>query len=146
MIRKDYTFNPATTPATILFVQPIDLSRFGAIFNVTKGQVIYNPSDPTMLGTVSGQVLSLSYAPTAASVALSSMSATDVLQVFYSGDNYPVLSVEQATFEGSTNQELLGQVLIELRVLNHQIYDMNSGRSTGREDPDSIRHEILTNF
>lgn len=141
MVRKDYQFNPGP-PSSITFTNPVDQTKLGAIFNMSSGAIIYNPGDPLTTGSLIGQTLTLTKN-------CSTMSTTDVLQVFYSNDVNALgdISVlEQGLFEGMTTQELLGQVLIELRVLNHQIYDMNSGRSTGKEDPNSLRTEILTNF
>jgi hypothetical protein len=77
MIRKDYVFNSATR--TITFTNSVDIVKIGAIFNVTAGINIYSSGDPSTTGSISGQVLTLVYNTT-------SMSNSDVLQIFYSGD------------------------------------------------------------
>jgi len=77
MIRQDYTFNASAK--TITFTNPISLSKLGAIFNVTAGILIFNVSDPTANGSLTGNVLTLTYNTT-------TMNNTDTLQIFYSSD------------------------------------------------------------
>jgi hypothetical protein len=74
MIRKDYTFNAVAK--TITFADPIVLEQLGIITNIVDGVRIYNPMDASASGTLSGQVLTLTYDT-------SSMSNSDKLQVFY---------------------------------------------------------------
>jgi len=84
MIRKDYVFNH--TAKTITFTNAVDIKNLGIIVNQADGIQIYNALDPALVGTLVGQVLTLTYDT-------SSMSDSDSLQIFYAGqDNALLLS------------------------------------------------------
>ena len=73
----NYSFNPATRQLTFNdYTNTLDLDSILLITNTTDGIIIYNFTDPNLLGTISGNVLTLAYNTT-------SMSATDELSVFY---------------------------------------------------------------
>jgi hypothetical protein len=84
MIRRDYTFNAAAR--TITFAGDVTIEQLGVVTNLVYGVQIYNAMDPTKVGTLTGNVLSLTYDT-------SSMSNTNALQVFY-GNSSQMLSVE----------------------------------------------------
>lgn len=71
--RTDYTFNASAR--TITFAGAITLDQLLLITNVTDNVIIYNFADPTLGGSLVGDVLTLVYNTT-------SMSNTDVLQIF----------------------------------------------------------------
>lgn len=77
MIRQDYTFNPSLR--TVTFTNTVLQNKIGIITNVSRGIVIYNGADSSALGTLSGKVLTLAYNTSA-------MNSSDVLQVFYAGE------------------------------------------------------------
>jgi len=72
----NYSFNASAKTITFNDYASIDLERILLITNVTDNIIIYNFADPTKGGTVSGNVLTLTYNTT-------SMSNTDDLQIFY---------------------------------------------------------------
>lgn len=76
VIIPDYTFNAASKTITFSAFSSIDLERVLVITNVTSNVMIYNFVNPAMGGTVSGNVLTLTYNTT-------SMSNTDRLQIYY---------------------------------------------------------------
>jgi len=70
-----YTFIPASRQ--IVFADAsFALKNLLAVVNVTDGLIIYNPSDPSTIGTTAGVVLTLLYDTTL-------MSATDDLLIYY---------------------------------------------------------------
>jgi hypothetical protein len=72
---ETYTFSPSTKQVTFITTQTITLERLLLITNVTTNQIIYNFADPSAGGTLSGNVLTLSYNTT-------SMSASNKLQIY----------------------------------------------------------------
>jgi hypothetical protein len=60
-----------------MFIDEISIEQLGVIYNIVDGVSIYNPSDITQSGTISGNILTLTYDT-------SSMSDSDKLQIFYS--------------------------------------------------------------
>jgi hypothetical protein len=72
----NYSFNHLAKTITFNDYSSIDLERILLITNVTKNIIIYNFADPTKGGTVSGNVLTLTYDTTG-------MADTDKLQIFY---------------------------------------------------------------
>jgi len=93
MIRSDYTFDKAAH--TITFTQPVVLSKIGLINDVTAGIQIFNPGDPTLNGSLTGQVLTLTYNTSA-------LNNADILQVFYSGSGDNALLQSSAITTVST--------------------------------------------
>ena len=81
MARKlvvSYTFNHATKQVSILdYASPV-LANILLIVDVTNGATIYQPNNPSLLGTLSGQVLTLAYDTTG-----SGFANTDSLEIFY---------------------------------------------------------------
>lgn len=71
-----YTFFPATKQ--IAFTGPVDLSLSGLLLitNVTSNVIIYNFADSTVGGTLTDNMLTLTYDTTL-------MGVTDLLQVWY---------------------------------------------------------------
>jgi hypothetical protein len=84
-----YSFNAATRQITISGITGLDLEQFLLITNVTRNIIIYNFADPSLGGTLSGSVLTLTYDTSVA------MSDTDRLQIFIidrTDDQYDMLS------------------------------------------------------
>jgi hypothetical protein len=79
----DYSFDASAKTVTFTSVAVIDLSRLLLITNTTDNIIIYSFADPTKGGTVTGNILHLSYNT-------SSMSDSDVLQIFYDVTNYTI--------------------------------------------------------
>jgi hypothetical protein len=71
-----YTFAAASKQITFTGINPISLENLLLITNTTDNIIIYNFADPTKGGTVSTNVLTLTYNTT-------TMSNTDKLQIFY---------------------------------------------------------------
>lgn len=73
---QNYTFDPIAK--TISFNDYVDISLDGLLLitNVTDNQIIYNFANPSLGGTVLGNVLTLTYDT-------STMDALDNLQIFY---------------------------------------------------------------
>jgi hypothetical protein len=82
---QNYTFNHLTKQITFTdyAVSGIQLANVLLVNNSTSGIVIFQPNDPTKLGTVSGNVLTLAFDTSA-------MANTDKLQIFYEVDIQPV--------------------------------------------------------
>jgi hypothetical protein len=72
----NYSFNKASKQIVFLDYTSISLDGLLLVTNVTDNTIIYNFADPIRGGTVSGNVLTLSYDT-------SGMSDTDSLQIFY---------------------------------------------------------------
>jgi hypothetical protein len=72
----NYTFNSATRQIALSDYTSIDLDGVLLVTNVTDNVIVYNFADPALGGTVSSNVLTLTYDTT-------SMSNSDALQIFY---------------------------------------------------------------
>jgi hypothetical protein len=71
----NYTFNPATRQVTLTDFATVALDQYLLITNVTDNIIIYNFANPELGGTVSTNVITLTFNTTA-------MSAGDRLQIF----------------------------------------------------------------
>lgn len=93
---EDYTFDASEKTVTFVETQAIKLEGVMAIVNVTDGIIIYNPSDPALIGSASGKVLTLTYNTT-------TMSDTDDLLVLYddSGSKTKKALINQTGAEGA---------------------------------------------
>lgn len=80
-----YTFDPIAKTITFNDYTSIDLERVLLITNTTNNTIIYNFADSTKGGTVSGNVLTLTFDTT-------TMNATDRLQIFY--DDTDLVAIE----------------------------------------------------
>lgn len=57
-------------------------------------------------------------------------------------NTYDLSIIDQSSFEGSGKTEILGLILLELRMLNHQIYLLNTqGGASPSDDPGSMRSD-----
>lgn len=72
----NYTFNSATRQIALSDYTSIDLDGVLLVTNVTDNVIVYNFADPALGGTVSSNVLTLTYNT-------ASMSNSDALQIFY---------------------------------------------------------------
>lgn len=72
---EDYSFNAATKQITLNTTDVVGLADLLVITNVTDNVIIYNFADPTKGGTITNNVLTLTYNTTG-------MSDTDKLQIF----------------------------------------------------------------
>lgn len=80
----NYLFNKTAKTITFLDYTSIDLNRIAVITNVTSNTMIYNFAGAGKGGTVSGNILTLTY-DTAA------MADTDELQIIYDDKDAPLL-------------------------------------------------------
>lgn len=78
IIITDYVFDASAR--TITFAENVELSRFLLITNVETNEIIYQFNSAAKGGTVSGNVLTLTFNTSA-------MSDTDNLQIFYESDS-----------------------------------------------------------
>lgn len=72
---ENYSFNAASKQITFNTTDVIGLENLLLITNVTNNTIIYNFADSTKGGTISNNVLTLTYNTTG-------MSSTDILQIF----------------------------------------------------------------
>src|ERR1700728_4255875 len=104
-----YTFDKVAKTVTFTGFGTISLSNILLITNTTSNTIIYLFSDPALGGTVSTNVLSLTFNT-------SSMSNTDVLQIFYDvnvldSNNYMEVHEQYApAAEDNTNQVIAQQI------------------------------------
>ena len=71
----DYTFNSTNKTVTFNTKNVINLNNILLITNVTRNIIIYNFANPSLGGTLSNNVLTLTYNTT-------TMSSSDLLQIF----------------------------------------------------------------
>jgi hypothetical protein len=90
---QNYTFDKAAKTVTFTDYGTIRLDSILAIVNVTTQDVIYNPSAPTLGGTVATNVLTLEFDTSA-------MDNTDKLLIYYD-ENTSVLPINAATETGN---------------------------------------------
>lgn len=70
-----YTFDATNKQVTLSGIDPLTLDQILLITNVTTNTIIYNFADSTLGGSISANVITLTYDTT-------SMNNTDILQVF----------------------------------------------------------------
>lgn len=105
----NYTFDKTAKTVTFTDYTTIRLDSILLITNVTDNVIIYNFANPLLGGTVSSNVLTLTYNT-------SSMDNADKLQIFYDDvDVQPANSVNQETL--SSLVETLNELASRLNVL-----------------------------
>ena len=110
----NYTFNKTAKTVTFTDYNTIRLDSLLLITNVTDNIIIYNFASSLLGGTVSGNVLTLTYDTSA-------MDDTDKLQIFYDdGDIQPANSELQTTLNSLTEtlQELTGRLTVLASMAN----------------------------
>lgn len=70
-----YTFDPANQQVILTDLADLSLNQVLLITNVTTGTIIYNFADPAKTGSITGNVLTLTYD-------VSSMNASDILMIY----------------------------------------------------------------
>lgn len=102
ILYEDYSFNASAKTITFNTLDSISLEQLLLITNVTTNTIIYNFADSTLGGTVSGNVLTLTFNTT-------SMNNTDSIQIFL--DNL-ALPASQETLQYLSDQTaLLGRMV-----------------------------------
>lgn len=120
----NYQFNKTAKTVTFTDYTTIRLDSILLITNVTDNIIVYNFADPLLGGTVSNNVLTLTYDT-------SSMSDGDSLQIFYDDGNIqPANSELQTTLNSLT--ETLQELTTRLTVLASMA---NSGQPALRTIP-----------
>ena len=99
---EDYTFNAATKQITFNTPSSVLLEQLLLITNVTDNVIIYNFADPLFGGTISNNVLTLTYNTV-------SMSNSDGLQIFL--DNLSTPSSQETLQYLSDQTALLGRIV-----------------------------------
>ncbi len=108
---EDYTFNAAAKQITFNTSEAISLQQLLIITNVTDNLIIYNFADPNYGGTISGNVLTLTYNT-------SLMSDSDSLQIFLENQYTPA---SQETLQYLSDQTaLLGRMVKLLEPISRQ--------------------------
>ena len=110
----NYTFDKTAKTVTFTDYTTIRLDSLLLITNVTDNIIVYNFASPTLGGTVSGNVLTLTYDT-------SSMDNADKLQIFYDDpDVTPATVVNQETLEVlvGTLQELVARLAVLASMAN----------------------------
>lgn len=111
---QNYSFSASAKTVTFTDYTTIRLDSILLITNVTDNIIIYNFASSLLGGTVSGNVLTLTYDT-------SSMDDTDKLQIFYDdGDIQPANSELQTTLNSLTEtlQELTGRLTVLASMAN----------------------------
>jgi hypothetical protein len=118
MIIPNYIFNTSTKQITFVEYNTIKLESIQIITNVTSNILIYDFGDNTLGGTVSGNVLTLTYNT-------SSMSNTDSLSIIYSDSSFnePGNQQPEATFPSIPGQQPIG-LAMPVALANEQFYDL----------------------
>ena len=102
---ENYSFNKATKQITFSDYITINLEKISEITNLTQGKVLYKSGDPSLGGTVSGNVLTLRFNTNDAL-----FSNADKLQIKYSEKAAPVTQAVTGTFWQSTQPVSLATV------------------------------------
>lgn len=113
---KNYTFNKTTKQVTFTDYTSIDLDSVLLITNVNTNTIIYNFACTGFGGTVSGNVLTLTYNT-------SSMADTDKLQIFYDDT-----TINSATSE---NQDIMISLIETLQELNARLQVLSGMANAG---------------
>lgn len=128
----NYTFDKTAKTVTFTDYTTIRLDSILLITNVTDNVIIYNFADPSLGGTVTNNVLTLTYDT-------SSMDNTDKLQIFYEGDNTLATNDLQTTLNSLT--ETLQELAARLQVLTGMA---NAGQPALRVAPISSISTAVT--
>jgi hypothetical protein len=115
---EDYTFNAAAKQITFNTSEAISLQQLLIITNVTDNLIIYNFADPNYGGTITNNVLTLTYNT-------SLMSDSDSLQIFLENQYTPA---SQETLQYLSDQTaLLGRMV---KLLEPSSRQDSAGRQT----------------
>jgi hypothetical protein len=123
---EDYAFNAAAKQITFNTSETITLPQLLLITNVTDNLIVYNFADPNYGGTITNNVLTLTYNT-------SLMSNTDSLQIFLENQYTPA---SQETLQYLSDQTaLLGRMVKLLEPISRQDsagrQSIDIGASTG---------------
>jgi hypothetical protein len=99
---QDYTFNASAKTITFNTTDTVRLENVLLITNVTDNIIIYNFADPTLGGTISNNVLTLTYNTT-------TMSNTDSLQIYL--DLYGTPATEETLNILKDQNDLLRRII-----------------------------------
>ena len=118
----NYSFNASARQVTFrdYAATGISLDSILLITNTTANVIIYNFADPTAGGTVSGNVLTLTYNTTA-------MNNTDKLMIYYDDANIPV---KDSTLQLLENQNDLLRRMVKLLESQGTVDSFNRQRVT----------------
>jgi hypothetical protein len=117
-IKTNYTFNASAKTIQCGDFEQVGLARILLVVNVTRGVVIYNPSNATTTGLLSGSILTLTFDTTA-------HSNSDVLQIF--SDDGDTGATDQAL---STLLLLFSEFLERFDIFGNPAVSINSGTVT----------------
>jgi hypothetical protein len=117
---EDYTFNAASKQITFNTSEVLTLERLLLITNVTDNLIIYNFADPNYGGTITNNVLTLTYNTTI-------MSDSDRLQIFIENQYTPA---SEETLQYLSDQTALLSRMVKL------LEPMSRQDSVGRQQID----------
>ena len=126
ILYEDYSFNASAKTITFNTLDSISLEQLLLITNVTTNTIIYNFADSTLGGTVSGNVLTLTFNTT-------SMNNTDSIQIFL--DNLATPASQETLQYLSDQTALLGRMVKLLEPISRQnvsgMQQVDVGASSG---------------
>jgi hypothetical protein len=102
VLYQDYNFNASSNQITFNTTENISLSNVLLVTNVTDNVIIYNFADPLLGGTISNNILTLTYNTT-------TMSNTDSLQIYL--DLYGAPATEETLLVLQDQNDLLRRLL-----------------------------------
>jgi len=102
ILYEDYTFNAAAKTVTFNTLSSINLEQLLLITNVTTNTIVYNFANSALGGTISGNVLTLTYDTTA-------MNSGNSLQIFL--DNLATPASQETLQYLSDQTTLLGRMV-----------------------------------
>lgn len=128
----NYTFSASAKTVTFTDLTTVVLEKILMVVNVTDGIILYDFSDPTKLGTVATNVLTLAYNT-------GTMSDSDKLMIFYQEADYP-LSVAGSSLTDTTARILIPATdCLEYSHVSLHILTIGSGAPSflfeGTDDP-----------
>jgi len=92
---ENYTFDASNETITFDDYASIKEESIGVILNTTRDEVLYNPTNEDLNGTVSGNVLTLGRST-------ATMGSNDKLYIIYDDENVPASSVNQTSGDQRT--------------------------------------------
>ncbi len=126
ILYEDYTFDAAAKTVTFDTLSSINLEQLLLITNVTTNTIIYNFANSALGGTISGNVLTLTYDTT-------TMNSGDSLQVFL--DNLATPASQETLQYLSDQTALLGRMVKLLEPISRQnvngMQQVDVGASSG---------------
>lgn len=137
----NYAFSASAKTVTFTDLTTVVLEKILMVVNVTDGIILYDFSDPTKLGTVATNVLTLAYNT-------GTMSDSDKLMIFYQEGDYPLMVAGNVSITSTANILIPATDCLEFSHVTFHLLTIGGGTPSflfeGTNDPTLTLWQTIT--